>query len=81
MSVIVNTFWIAGNILFNTTTGQTSQVLMLVNRATDATIFSEADVNTYLAFIRARSSHITWATEHRPEGWVIRGTQVQNTLG
>ena len=56
---IVNNFWIAANIIFDLGTGKTSQVLMLVNQPTDATIFpTETEARNYYSFVtNARTSH------------------------
>jgi len=81
---IVNNLWIAANIIFDLATGKTSQVLMLVNRPTDATIFTtQAEAQNYFSFVAIRAPHISWVLEpptpQRPQGWVIRGQQVQPT--
>jgi hypothetical protein len=82
--VVFNQFWIAANIIFDLATGKTSQVLMLVNRPTDATIFaSEPDAQNYYNFVIMRAQNIQWflegPTPQRPQGWVIRGQQVMQT--
>jgi len=80
---MTNTFWIAANIIFDLGTGATRQVLMLVNRDSDATIFlTEIEAKGYFSFVKNRATHIEWfldsPTPQRPKGWVIRG--VQTTL-
>lgn len=80
-----NVFWVAANILFDMNTGKRTDVLMLVSRETDATIFNtEQEATGYLAFIQHRAQHIQWfldaPTPQRPLGWVIRGVQTV-TLG
>ena len=81
---MTNTFWIAANVIFDLGTGHTSQVLMLVNRESDATFFdTEAEARTYLEFVHRRAKHIEWhlegPTPQRPS-YVIRGEQ-QRTGG
>lgn len=75
---IINNFWIGANILFNLETGLTNQVLLLVNREKDATIFSEQDAQTYLMFVKNRAANIRWFVEKSSERagmFVIRGEQ------
>jgi hypothetical protein len=77
---MTNTFWIAANIIFELGTGATKQVLMLVNRESDATVFeSEKEAQTYFSFVKNRAQDIQWflesPTPQRPRGWVIRGVQ------
>jgi len=84
MGTIINQFWIAANVIFNTQTGATDQVLMLVNRATDATIFTtQAEAENYYRFVAVRAPNISWTLEapipQRPQGWVIRGQQLVQT--
>lgn len=86
MAVRQNIFWIAANIIINTTTGETNQVLMLVNRDSDATVFdTQAEAMNYLQFIKMRVSHIQWfldsPTPQKPHGWVIRGIQTKTVVG
>ncbi len=81
---IVNQFWVAANIIFDLATGKTNQVLMLVNRPIDATIFvTQSEAQNYFSFVSLRAQNITWylegPTPQRPQGWVIRGQQVQQT--
>jgi hypothetical protein len=75
---MTNKFWIAANIIFDLNTGATSQVLMLVNRELDATIFeTEKDAQVYVSFVEHRARNIKWhldPSSQRP-GWVIRGLQ------
>jgi hypothetical protein len=77
---VTSVFWIAGNIIFDLGTGKTTNVLMLVNRESDATIFAENDARTYLSFVAQRAPQIQWYLDspkpQRPQGWVIRGVQV-----
>jgi hypothetical protein len=78
MPLIINNFWIGANILFNLETGLTNQVLLLVNREKDATIFNEQDANTYFNFVRSRATNIRWFVEksiERADMFVIRGEQ------
>ncbi len=59
-----NTFYIAANIIFDLGTGETKQVLMLVNKSEDASIFTPEDAQNYLNFVQARARHIIWSIEH-----------------
>lgn len=61
--VPTNTFWIAANIIFELGTGQTKEVLMLVNRVEDATVFTELDASNYYVFVTTRSKGISWSIE------------------
>ncbi len=75
-----NVFWIAANIIFELGTGKTTDVLMLVNRAEDATVFAtEGEAHTYLSFVQSRAPRIQWSIEtptpQRPQGYLIRGIQ------
>ncbi len=85
MPIRTNRFWIAANILFDTATGETRQVLMLVNRESDATIFdTEPEALNFLSFVKVRAPQIQWfldaPTPVRPQGWVIRGVQSKATV-
>jgi hypothetical protein len=79
-----NVFWIAGNIIFDLNTGETKNVLMLVNREADATVFAQMDAQNYFSFVSSRAPSVQWfldpPTPQRPQGWVIRGMQI-STLG
>jgi hypothetical protein len=78
MPPIINNFWIAANIIFDLETGKTTQVLMLVSREADATIFNEKDAVLYLGFVERRATHVKWRMEKSrdPVGmFVIRGEQ------
>jgi hypothetical protein len=82
MAVTINQFWIAANIIFEIGTGATKQVLMLVNHASDATIFgTEKEAQEYFVFVKNRAQHIEWFLDApsiaRPKGWVIRGIQTK----
>ena len=79
-TVVTNTFWIAANIIFDLGTGKTSQVLMLVNREVDATVFASLEeARKFLTFVVSRAQDIQWSidvpTPQRPRGWIIRGVQ------
>jgi hypothetical protein len=56
-------FYIAANIIFDLATGETKNVLMLVNRAEDATIFSAEDAQSYINFVKHRAKGIVWSPE------------------
>jgi hypothetical protein len=58
-----NTFYIAANIIFDIATGETRNVLMLVNKPEDASIFSVTDAQNYVNFVKARASKIIWTVE------------------
>ena len=58
-----NTFYIAANIIFDLSTGETKNVLMLVNKSEDASIFSATDAQNYANFVKARSPKIIWSVE------------------
>jgi hypothetical protein len=76
-----NVFWIGANILFDTRTGATNQVLMLVYREDDASTFTQDDAKSYLSFVESRAAQITkidWSIQRsirRPGFFVIRGEQ------
>jgi hypothetical protein len=55
-----NTFYIALNIIFDLATGESKNVLMLVNKAEDASSFSALDAENYLKFVSARAPRIIW---------------------
>jgi hypothetical protein len=84
-SAMTNTFWIAANIIFDLGTGATRQVLMLVNRDSDATIFlTESEAKGYLSFVKNRATHIEWFLDPpipQRQGWVIRGVQTTKLEG
>jgi hypothetical protein len=62
----VNTFWVAANVLFDLGTGKKNEVLMLVNKVEDATLFSFQDAQNYYKFISERASNIMWSVEPLP---------------
>ena len=75
-----NTFWIGANIIFDIGTGKTTNVLMLVNRKEDASVFATRDdADKYLLFVQNRAPRIVWTIEpptpQRPQGFLIRGEQ------
>jgi hypothetical protein len=93
---MTNQFWIAANIIFDLETGKTTQVLMLVNRESDATVFeTQEEARNYFSFVKRRAQHIQWFLDEaspragqrvlpQPQGWVIRGiqtTQPQQPVG
>lgn len=67
-----NTFWIAANVLFDLGTGKKSEVLMLVNKVEDATLFTEHDAQNYLNFVSTRASNIQWTIESLQPQNVLR---------
>lgn len=84
-----HTFYIAFNLIFDLDTGGTKRVLMLVNKAEDATVFASNDAQNYLNFISARAQNIQWTIEQlrspqplpflrstgESQGFVIKGVQ------
>jgi len=58
-----NAFYIAVNIIFDLATGETKNVLMLVNKPEDASIFNAADAQNYANFVTRRASKIYWSVE------------------
>lgn len=76
---MTNTFWIAANITFDLKTGDTRDILTLVNHEIDATAFNRADAELYYSFVTVRAQKIIWSIEEtnlRGKGWfVIRGVQ------
>lgn len=77
-----NIFWIGANILFDLRTGATNQVLLFVFREEDASTFTNADADSFLAFVQGRAAQfggkITWSIDEasRRRGYyVIRGEQ------
>jgi hypothetical protein len=76
-----NVFWVGANIIADTATGETKQVLMLVYREEDASAFTRQDADKYLNFFSARVSRITqisWTIQTsrtRPGFFVIQGEQ------
>jgi outer membrane cobalamin receptor len=73
-----NTLYIAANLIFDLETGKTTQVLQLANREDDATNFTQAEVNTYMNFVKERARNIQWHIEksnQRPGTFVIKGIQ------
>jgi hypothetical protein len=79
----VNMFWVAANVMFDLGTGEMKQILLLVNRAEDATVFSLEDAQNYLAFVSRRATNIHWSVEQLTTGhnlerlgrFVIKGVQ------
>jgi hypothetical protein len=76
------TFWIGANILFDPQTGATNQVLLLVYREQDASVFTEQDASAFLNFVTVRAERISpgikWSlvqSQTVPQRWVIKGEQ------
>ena len=63
-----NTFYIAVNIIFDLATGDTKNVLMLVNKAEDASVFNAEDAQNYANFVKRRASKIIWSVEQLTTG-------------
>lgn len=77
-----NIFWIGANLLFDTHTGATNQVLMFVHQEEAASTFTENDASKYLSFVSVRAERldpsIRWFVEKSrlvPQRWMIRGEQ------
>jgi len=80
MTVMTNTFWIAANITFDLKTGETKEILTLVNHEIDATFFKKNDADTYYTFVTMRApKNIVWSIDptnlRGPNLFVIRGVQ------
>jgi len=52
--------------MFDLGTGEKKEVLLLVNRVEDATVFSEFDAKSYMAFVSRRATNISWSMEGYP---------------
>lgn len=61
-----NTFWIAANIIFDIKSGSAKEVLMLVNKIEDASVFSREQSEIYYTFVTMRSRNIAWSVESYP---------------
>ena len=87
---MANTYYIAANIIFDLATGETRQVLMLVNKPEDASVFTAVDADTYLKFVQVRAQKIIFTAERvspmtpglfphvmkmSPDSWIIKGVQ------
>ncbi|HTA22510.1 MAG TPA: hypothetical protein VK763_03170 [Terriglobales bacterium] len=78
---MTNNLWIGANILINTTTGETTQVLQFVFREEDATAMREDAARNLLEFVKPRAAPyavIKWSIEKsstRQGFYVIRGVQ------
>ena|ERR1700735_2968607 len=77
-----NTFWIGANLLFDTQTGATNQVLMFVHSEAEASPFPEPDATAYLNFVSVRADRfnpgIKWTIQPArlvPQRFVIKGEQ------
>jgi hypothetical protein len=79
----VNTFWVAANVMFDLGTGEKKEILLLVNKVEDATVFTEQDAQRYAQFVAQRASNIAWSVERLASGFnlqrlgrfVIKGVQ------
>ncbi len=81
-STTVNTFWVAANVMFDLGTGETKQILLLVNKVEDATVFTSQDATNYFNFVSVRARNIVWVIEPLTSGpfrlagrFVIKGEQ------
>jgi len=52
---MTNTFWIAANLTFDLKTGETKEILTLVNHEIDATFLKKADADLYKEFVARRA--------------------------
>jgi hypothetical protein len=82
VTIVRNVFWIGANLLFDLQTGATNQVMMFVHREEDASVFTEANAQAYLAFVKSRAERfspgINWFVEKSKlvgGRWVIKGEQ------
>jgi hypothetical protein len=64
-----NTFWVAANIMFDIRSGETREILLLANKAEDATVFTKEDADRYYNFVTLRAAnlirntYIVWSIE------------------
>lgn len=78
---MTNTFWIAANITFDLKTGETKEILTLVNREIDATFWKRKDADNAKEFVERRAPEIQWSVDEsmlrgkKGELFVIRGVQ------
>jgi hypothetical protein len=77
-----NILWIGANLLFDTQTGATNQVLMFVHREEDASVFTKEKATDFLNFVKVRAERfdpgIKWTVEQSrrvPQRVVIQGVQ------
>lgn len=68
-------FWVAANVMFDLGTGEKKDILLLVNKVEDATVFTEQDAQRYLEFVGARASNIAWSVERLTIGHIGRKLQ------
>jgi hypothetical protein len=69
--------------MFDLGTGEKKEILLLVNKIVDATVFTEQDAQRYAQFVAARASNIAWQVEPLTTGhnlqrlgrFVIKGVQ------
>lgn len=69
--------------MFDLGTGEKKEVLLLVNRIEDATVFTEQDAMNYVQFVAKRATNISWTVEPLTTGhnlerlgrFVIKGVQ------
>jgi hypothetical protein len=68
--------------MFDLGTGEKKEILLLVNKVEDATVFTEHDAKNYIQFVSARAQNINWTFEPLTAGgfrragrFVIKGVQ------
>jgi len=63
--------------MFDLGTGDTKEILLLVNKVEDATVFTQHDAMSYLNFVSVRAQKIIWTVEpaRRADRFVIKGVQ------
>jgi len=69
--------------MFDLGTGEKKEILLLVNKVEDATVFTEQDAQRYVQFVAVRASNIAWSVERLTIGhnlqrlgrFVIKGVQ------
>jgi hypothetical protein len=77
---MTNTFWIAANLTFDLKTGETREILTLVNHEIDATFLKRPVADLYKEFVERRAPNVQWSVDPtRLKGngdlFVIRGVQ------
>jgi hypothetical protein len=73
-----NVFWVGANILFDLKSPLTQEVLLLVYREEDATIFSDANAENIKSAVSVRAPNIVWSLQRlksRPGFSVVKGEQ------
>ena len=61
--------------MFELGTGEKKEILLMVNKVEDATVFTEQEVQRYFQFVAARASNIAWSVERLTIGHIGRKLQ------